>query len=198
MLIRATIVLLAVLNLGTLAWWLWRPAPVQPVVEQPVGVPRLVLLEEIEPPAAPPVEAAPERVVPEPAEAAPADSEPAPEAEPPAPPRREEPGETRATPPQRDRADEPPITGAARCDGAGDGEARGWRVFLPPAHDLASAEATARAIGEAGFGDYLVLRDGDTANGIALGMYSTEAAAQRRRAALDGKGFPARCARIPG
>ena len=43
MLIRATIVLLAVLNLGVAAWWLWRPAPVQQPFEQPAGVPRLVL-----------------------------------------------------------------------------------------------------------------------------------------------------------
>jgi hypothetical protein len=49
MLIRATIVLLAVLNLGVAAWWLWRPAPVAPAFEQPAGVPRLVMLEDIIP-----------------------------------------------------------------------------------------------------------------------------------------------------
>lgn len=186
MLIRATIVLLAVLNLGVLAWWLWRPAPVQAAVEQPVGVPRLVLLEEIEPPPATPPEPAPEQARPEPAGAEPAIRETLPAAD-----------ETPASatlPPEEDR----PLAGAPRCEGAAGGDTRGWRVYLPPAADLAAAEATARAIGEAGFGDFLVLRDGDSANGIALGMYSTEAAAQRRSAALRDKGFAARCARIPG
>lgn len=201
MLIRATIVLLAVLNLGVLAWWLWRPAPVQAAVEQPVGVPRLVLLEEIEPPPAAPSGPVAEEVRPAPVDTAePADTEPATrETLPAAEPQRQEPSqdEPRASA-TRPQEDDRPLAGAPRCEGAADGDARGWRVYLPPAADLAAAEATARAIGEAGFGDYLVLRDGDSANGIALGMYSTEAAAQRRSAALRDKGFAARCARIPG
>jgi len=188
MLIRATIVLLVVLNLGVAAWWLWRPAPVRQPFEQPAGVPRLVLLEEIVPtsgtspaPAAsprerPPVEPAPGAAAPE----TPAPPEPDPVA-PPAP--------SAPTPES--------LAGQPRCEGAGAGEARGWRVYLPPATDLATAEATARRIAAAGFSDYLVLRDGESANAISLGLYSTEASAQRRGATLRAAGFPARCARIP-
>src|SRR5690606_16767824 len=91
-----------------------------------------------------------------------------------------------------------PLAGQPRCeDGEGAGGTRGWRVYLPPAADLASAEATAARIAAAGFDDFLVLRDGAHRNGIALGMFSTEAGAQRRSAALRGAGFEARCARIP-
>jgi len=166
MLIRATIVLLAVLNLGAAAWWLWRPAPVEQPFEQPAGVPRLVLLEELVP---------------------------AVQAPPPA-------TQTPATPPPASpssvlQAAELP-GGQPRCEGAA-GEARGWRVYLPPAENLATAEATARRIAAAGFSDYLVLRDGDSANGISLGLYATEAAAQRRTSTLRAGGFAARCARIP-
>ena len=46
MLIRATIVLLLVLNLGVAAWWVLHDAPPAPVVPQPSGVPRLQLLDE--------------------------------------------------------------------------------------------------------------------------------------------------------
>lgn len=182
MLIRATIVLLAVLNLGVAAWWLWRPLPVADAIEQPVGVPRLVLLEEI-----PPVASVPP--------AAPRATPVEPRAAEPQPPARE----TRQTVPAPgpEPIDSEPLAGEPRCEGATAGEARGWRVYLPPAADLAAAEATAARIAAAGFGDYLVLRDGESANGIALGMYSTEASAQRRGAALRAAGFAARCARIP-
>lgn len=182
MLIRATIVLLAVLNLGVAAWWLWRPMPVAASVEQPVGVPRLVLLEEIPPVAsAPPVAPQAEPLASEPVE--------------PSPPARET---RQADPaPEPEPGDSGPLAGQPRCEDASAGGARGWRVYLPPAADLAAAEATAARIAAAGFGDYLVLRDGESANGIALGMYSTEASAQRRSAALRAAGFAARCARIP-
>lgn len=191
MLIRATIVLLAVLNLGAAAWWLWRPDPVPATIAQPPGVPQLVLLEEIAPapePAPPP--AAME--TPEPGAAALPDPE---RMEPAAEPAPATPSPVPAATP-RPPAEPATMAGEPRCDGAGDGEARGWRVELPPAADLASARATAQRIADAGFDDYLVLTDGEHANGIALGMFSTEAAAQRRRAALRAAGFPARCARI--
>src|SRR5690606_34671243 len=188
MLIRATIVLLAVLNLGVAAWWLWRPAPVPPAVEQPPGVPRLVLLEEIVPAAAPPAAATPARTPSRPAasaadaaggDAAANDAAPA-AAQPRAP------GPAPATPDTTDDDGAPaaPLAGEPRCEDAeGPGGTRGWRVYLPPAPDLASAEATAARIAAAGFSDYLVLRDGAHQNGIALGMFSTEAGAQRRSAA---------------
>ncbi len=82
------------------------------------------------------------------------------------------------------------------CEG-GAGPAAGWRVYLPRLPSAEAAQATAARIGEAGFGDYLVVREGADANTIALGRYGSEAAALRRSAALRAAGFPARCARIP-
>lgn len=208
MLIRATIVLLAVLNLGVAAWWLWRPAPVPPAVEQPPGVPRLVLLEEIVPAAAPPAATTPTRAPSRSAasaadaaggDAAGNDAATDDAASAAAQPRA--PGPAPATPDTTEDDDgEPaaPLAGEPRCEDAeGTGGTRGWRVYLPPAPDLATAEAIAARIAAAGFSDYLVLRDGANQNGIALGMFSTEAGAQRRSAALRGAGFEARCARIP-
>ena len=54
MLIRATIVLLVVLNLGVAAWWLWHDAPVATPAWQAAGVPRLQLLGEVPQAASPP------------------------------------------------------------------------------------------------------------------------------------------------
>ena len=62
----------------------------------------------------------------------------------------------------------------------------------------AEAEAAVTRIAEAGFSDYLLVREGSEANGIALGRYGTREAAQRRTAALQAAGFAARCARIDG
>lgn len=213
MLIRATIVLLAVLNLGVAAWWLWRPAPVPPAVEQPPGVPRLVLLEEIVPAAALPAATTPARTPSRPAasaadaagaDAAAADAagnDAAADDAAPAAAQPRAPGPAPATPDTTEGDDgEPaaPLAGEPRCEDAeGTGGTRGWRVYLPPAPDLATAEAIAARIAAAGFSDYLVLRDGANQNGIALGMFSTEAGAQRRSEALRGAGFEARCARIP-
>src|SRR5690606_13210668 len=161
MLIRATIVLLAVLNLGVAAWWLWRPAPVPPAVEQPPGVPRLVLLEEIVPAAAPPAAATPARTALRPAasaaDAAAADAagnDAAADDAASAAAQLRAPGPAPATPDTTDDDGAPaaPLAGEPRCeDAGGPGGARGWRVYLPPAPDLASAEATAARIAAAGF-----------------------------------------------
>ena len=88
-----------------------------------------------------------------------------------------------------------PASGATSCDDAG--PATAWRVWLPRLPTVDAAQATAARIAEAGFSDYLVVRDGADANTIALGRYGSEEAAQRRTAALRASGFPARCARIP-
>jgi hypothetical protein len=200
MLIRATIVLLAVLNLGVAAWWLWRPAPVAPAFEQPAGVPRLVMLEDIIPAqdAAPvPATRAKVRAVPPPRPAAVPGQPVRPEAEAVSNPEPRAAAAAPAVPAQPPAPTPASLADQPRCEGAGEGAARGWRVYLPPAPDLATADATARRIAEAGFTDYLVLRDGESANAISLGLYSTEASAQRRSAALRAGGFPARCARIP-
>lgn len=178
MLIRATIVLLVVLNLGAAAWWLWHPTTVAEPAAGAAGVPRLVLLDEVATAdAAEPAPAAETMPAPQPAAA---DAEPA-----------EDAGDE---PVDADGPDAASLSGEPRCeDGGGTG---GWRVYLPPAADLATAESVARRIAAAGFSDYLVLREGPDANGIALGMFSSEAGAQRRSAALRAQGFPARCARI--
>lgn len=169
---RAAIVLLLVLNLGVAAWWLLHSAPAPAVPAQSAGAPRLQLLAE----AAPGVAAA----VAKPA--------------PPAPPA--------AAPPTaaatQAATTSVPAAPSASTDCAGpDAGAEGWRVYLPRLPGIDAAEAMAARIDAAGFSDYLVMRDGEDANAIALGRYSTRDAAQRRAASLQAAGFPARCARIP-
>jgi len=62
MIVRALIVLLAVLNLGVATWWLLRPEPSAPAVPQPpAGVATLELVRTLDPgsrPAPAPVPAA--------------------------------------------------------------------------------------------------------------------------------------------
>ena len=171
MLTRAAIVLLLVLNLGVAAWWLLHSAPTPAASAQPIGAPRLQLLTE----AAPAVTA---QAVAAPAKPAPPTAAP----------------NIASTP----AVASAPAAASASMDCVGpDAGADGWRVQLPRLPDVAAAEAMAARIGAAGFSDYLVIRDGDDANAIALGRYATRDAAQRRTAALRAAGFPARCARIP-
>jgi hypothetical protein len=198
MLIRALIVLLVVLNLGVAGWWISRPAPQPPAPPaQPQGVALLRLADEA-PPAAKPAAAAPvETTTPAPASAAkPGDAASA------------RPAETAAVADARPRcfslgpfAD----AGAAQAaiaklqDAALRSHAReakgiasgSFSVYLPPQPNRAAAQALARRIGEAGFGDILVVGEGDMANGIALGLYHNQEGAQRRLAALQAAGFPA-------
>lgn len=100
------------------------------------------------------------------------------------------------SPPAPTSAPPAAASGATSCEG-GAGPATAWRVWLPRLPTADAAQATATRIAEAGFSDYLVVRDGADANTIALGRYGSEEAAQRRTAALRASGFPARCARIP-
>ena len=72
--------------------------------------------------------------------------------------------------------------------GAGTG---GYQVVMPPAASLEEAQATAGRIGAAGFDDFLVVRQGEQANGIALGRYRSREAAERRLTQLQAAGFPA-------
>ena len=189
MLQRAAIVLLVVLNLGTAAWW-WLHAtpPAEAPVETPAGAARLHLVAEsslaartvaAESAGMDAARAGTPAVAPAPAPLPPAAdaTAAAPAAAPP-------------TPMQT------PSAAATLCDG-GTGPAPGWRVWLPPLPTAEAAQATAARIGEAGFSDYLVVRDGADANMIALGRYGSQEAAQRRTAALRASGFQARCARIP-
>lgn len=167
MLTRALIVLLLVLNLGVALWWANRPGPPAPPTETPSpGVERLQLVSEQG--AAPPATAA----------------------EPPAIDRCLRLGpfatadaaatvQTRLQPravqvrPHRDYA----------------GTARSWKVLLPPAADIAAAEAAAARIAAAGFRDWFVIRDGEDERAVALGLYRNESAARERADALKAAGF---------
>lgn len=200
MFIRATIVLLLVLNLGVAAWWLLHAEPAADTSVQPTTAPRLQLVAEASADrlataaeAQPrPVKvvasvATPAGVTPEPAAASPAVALPAvalPAVASPAV------ASQAVTPPAADSS------GASQCTGSSE-DSRGWRVYVARLPSTSAAQAMAARIKAAGFSDYLVMRDGDDANTIALGLYSTREAAQRRSAALQAAGFPVRCVRIP-
>ncbi|MFT4256325.1 MAG: SPOR domain-containing protein [Pseudoxanthomonas sp.] len=198
MLIRALIVLLVVLNLGMAAWWMSRPAPPPPAPPaQPQGVARLQLLAEapivpttapVEPPAPPPSEPAPATETATPATAIASASTP----------------EKPATPPPQcfslgpfadadaTRKAIAALTGARGKVREAKGSSSGnYSVYLPPAASRDEAQALAKRIGDAGFDDFLIVRDNDMANGIALGVYRSPEGAQRRQAALLAAGFPA-------
>lgn len=73
-----------------------------------------------------------------------------------------------------------------------------WRVALPAQQDRAAAEALAARIRQAGFDDLYVVLEGAGANSIALGLFSSEAAARTHAAALRTAGFEASAARVGG
>lgn len=178
MLIRALIVLLIVLNLGVAAWWLTRPEPPPPAApEIPAGVARLQLVGESEVPVSGPPLAA-SRV------AAPVQAEPSqcfslgPFT-----------SEASATLAQQSAQAQLLRPRLREVPGL---SAQGYQVVLPPAADRDTALATAARIGAAGFNDYLVINQGELANGIALGRYRGREAAERRQAELQAAGFPAR------
>lgn len=168
MLTRALIVLLLVLNLGVALWWANRPAPPAPAAEAPAaGVERLQLVAEHDGTLAAPVPAPPTvdhclRLGPfATAEAA---------------------ATARAW--LQARA----VQARPHSDYAG--TARSWKVLLPPAADIAAAEAAARRIAAAGFRDWFVIREGEDARAVALGLYRNEGAARERVDALQAAGFP--------
>lgn len=186
MTMRALIVLLAVLNLGVTAWWLFRPdaAPVATVDDAPSGIARLQLVSE-RPDLQPPANAAP----PPPTVAAEIAAAPT------------------ATPAERCYSigpfSDPAAMAAAqnalragalrlRTRTARRDSGRGWRVFLPAASDRATADAAAARLRAAGFTDLLIVADGAEANSVALGRFSTEARARQHAQALVAAGFAAR------
>ena len=186
MLIRAVMVLLVVLNLGTAAWWLTRPPALVPAPPaQRTGVPRLKLLSEV----AKPVAATP--AAPVVAEATPA-----------VPPVVSEPAKPFvcfSLGPFADRAaaDAAIAKLAAQVTRAVSREApgraaTGYSVSLAPAANRAAAQAIAQRIGAAGFDDFLVVNTGEQANSIALGRYGSRESAERRQSALKAAGFDAR------
>lgn len=189
MTLRASIVLLAVLNLGVAAWWLLRPdAPPPTAAEAPSGIARLQLLSER--PGPRPAPAAAETT---------AAAKPAETAQP----------AVAAIPAAVERcysfgpfADAAALAAgqAALRSGAmrlrtretREGGGRGWRVYLPAAADRAAANANADRLKAAGFTDLLVVGDGTEANSVALGRFSSESRAQQHAQALRTAGFEAK------
>lgn len=191
MTLRASIVLLAVLNLGVAAWWLLRPdAPPAAIVEAPSGIARLQLLSE--------------RVGRAPAPAETSASAKPDQTETPAPPA----AAAAEAPAAAERcysfgpfADAATLAAAQAALRPGalrlrtretrEGGGRGWRVYLPAAADRAAANANADRLKAAGFTDLLVVGDGAEANSVALGRFSSEPRAQQHAQALRAAGFEA-------
>lgn len=172
MLIRALIVLLVVLNLGAAAWWLTRPAPEPvPPPDLPAGVARLQLVDEGVAGASPTPSSVPATAPTLPGvcfSLGPFTSEAA------------------ATQARDALGAELLRVQLREAPGA---SASGYQVVIPPAASLDEAQATAARIGAAGFDDFLVVRQGEQANGIALGRYRSREAAERRVTELQAGGF---------
>lgn len=202
MLVRALIVLLAVLNAGVATWWIAHTPAAGPPADAPAaGVARLQLVGEKTRDAA--RETAP---VPTPraevAAAAPAATMPIATAAPAAPV-----DTLIAAPPAQQCVSFGPFAMREAADQAaaklrqatqkvvvreqGTIGARGWRVSLPPQASAEEASEVTERIAAAGFTDFIILRQGAGANSISLGLYRSEESARRRAQALQEAGFPA-------
>lgn len=206
MIARVLIVVLAVLNLGAALWWgLHRPVPANAATALPPGVARLQLWREA-PAQAPVAASAPEEKTGMPV----ADSEPVPAA----------PAKTAQTvAATADVPARPDTPVQPRCysygpypDRAAAQDAKGklgpveravlrelpvpatpatsYRVFLPS--DAAATDATVAKLKAAGIADYYVIRAGEKANGIALGLYRKRDGAELRQAELRKAGIEAK------
>lgn len=174
MLIRALIVLLLVLNLGVALWWISRPpSSPEPPVEPAPGVARLQLVSEAGPAQATPPTAGAEAVISQCVSFGPF-ADPA-----------------RATQ-ARSELQSPGVQLQLRREYAG--TVSSWKVFLPPFASMDEAEAAAERIAAAGFKDYFLVRDGDDARSVALGLYRSEAAAREHATKLVAAGFRAELA----
>lgn len=177
MLTRALIVLLLVLNLGVAAWWLTRarPAPPTPFQRAP-GVARLQLSGETGASTAPAPQRRPQALaVSQCVSLGPFADQPAAE---------------------RARVQLQPYALSIDMRREYAGTADSWRVFMPPLASLEQAEAAAQRVAAAGFSDYYVVRKGDDAGSVALGLYSDEATARERVATLVAAGFAAQTAPV--
>ena len=189
MLLRATLVILVMLNLGAAAWWLLRPAVVEVDQAQAVAVdaPGLRLLNE---PVAMAVRApAPSSgVAVAPAVQAASSSAPVAEVAPVC--LRFGPFTTDAARDvARNTLSAAGVSAVTRDSPAR--SARGWKVALPPLASREDAVAMAERIKAAGISDLYVMNEGADTNSIALGRFGGEEAARRREAELRGKGFAA-------
>ena len=175
MLLRATIVMLVMLNLGAAGWWVFQPAA-KPVAAS--TAPALRLLAEAGVPA---VTAA------------------APAAVPDQDLRQDTPAEAClrfgpfADVPAREAAQRALARAgvSVRVQAEGVRAARGWKVYLPAQATPEAAQALAARLKAAGVSDLFVMNKGADANSIALGRFSSEDAARRRQAELRGKGVQA-------
>lgn len=172
MLIRALIVLLLVLNLGVALWWISRPPPTPPIAQaDPApGVARLQLLAET---GAAPVQvasAAPAPMVSQCLSFGPFDDV-----------------SEAAQAQSRLRAQVVRLQSRREYEGT----ARSWKVLLPPAASMDAAEAAAQRVADAGFKDHFLVREGDDARSVALGLYRSEATARERVDTLAAAGFEA-------
>jgi len=183
MLNRFLIVVLAILNVGVALWWMAPRAPEpQPPEPAETGVARLELVAPEALPATAAVAATPAAEATEPPAAA-ADST----AE-----------RCLSLGPFADKARAQAAVATLGADllrphlrEVPPRAASSYRVILPPAATREEAQATAKRIADAGFGDYFVMGQGEEANAIALGQYRSREGAERRQSALVEAGFPA-------
>jgi len=195
MLLRATVVLLVILNFGVAVWWAVRGAPGDAAALVDTGPSTLRLVgEPAGDGAATPAPVTPASVETD-ATAAPAGTEEDVHVE--TALRAADPAQCVALgpfadAPTRDAAlvqlSPVAVTVAARDVGE---TPRGWRVWMAPLPDRAAADAMVARLLAAGFNDYYVIADGAEANGIALGRFGSEPAATARAQALRDAGFEA-------
>lgn len=189
MLLRATIVILVMLNLGAAAWWLLRQVvasasatqalvadgPGLRLVGEPVAATTPAAAPAASLPATPPVQA----------EVATASSNPTQDVclrFGPFP-------ETAVRDAARAALSAAGVSAVTRDSPAR--SARGWKVAMPAMASREEAVAMAERIKAAGISDLYVMNEGADANSIALGRFGGEDAARRREAELRGKGFAA-------
>lgn len=200
MLIRALIVVLAILNAGVALWWWRQPAPVDlpvPAMSPPEGVPVLQLWSEVEALAPPAVAPA------EPDAMSGSDSQAAAVAVAGQAPVTPPPVATPAAPVCISLgvfADRAQLDAALAQAGAALAQARPrqlpvsggtFRVMLPPAASRQAAQAAVARIVAAGFSDYFIISQGELANAVALGQFRNRDGAQRRLDELKAAGFAA-------
>ena len=190
MLLRATIVILVMLNLGAAAWWLLRPVvasaasaqavaadgPGLRLVGEPIAASATAAAPAASLPATPPVQAEAASAV-----AAASTTEVCLRFGPFA--------ETAARDTARAALSAAGVSAVTRDSPAR--SARGWKVAMPALASREEAVAMAERIKAAGISDLYVMNEGADANSIALGRFGSEDAARRREAELRGKGFAA-------
>lgn len=192
MLLRAAIVMLVMLNLGAAGWWAFRP-DARAATSSPAGAGSLRLLSEspLPMPAVARPSAAPESPASPPVAVVPAGTPAAPVC------LRFGPfADAGARAAARQALAEAGVQAAVR-DVPARG-VRGWKVFLPAQASREAAQALADKLKAAGISDLFVLAQGEDANSIALGRFSSEAGARQRQAELQGKGVQASVGPIGG